>query len=70
MYTEFYGEELTVNEARAMASRVLFLYEHLARPLPDGGDEFTQQLVVDGPPSSPPVDRYTESSPETLDRPG
>lgn len=68
LYTEFYGEELTVNDARAMASRVLFLYEHLARPLPDGNNEITEPSALDGPPSSPPVDGYTESSPETRDR--
>lgn len=68
LYTEFYGEELTMNDARAMASRVLFLYEHLARPLPDEGDEITQPSALDGPPSSPPVAECSESSPETQDR--
>ena len=68
LYAEFYGEELTVSDARAMASRVLFLYEHLARSLPDEVDEITQPPVLDGLPSSPQVDGCNESSPETLDR--
>ncbi len=68
LYAEFYGEELTVNDARAMASRVLFLYEHFARPLQDENNGITGPFVLDGSPSSPPIDGCTESSPETQDR--
>jgi len=42
LYAEFYGEELTVNDARAMASRLLLLYEHLARPFPGDEDSVTE----------------------------
>ena len=35
LYEELYGEEIDVDAAREMASRVLTLYELLARPLPE-----------------------------------
>lgn len=67
-YKEFYGEDLTINDARAMASRVALLYERLAQPLPDE-DDITPLLQVDAPPSSLPNDECTESSPGTRDHP-
>lgn len=35
LYREDFGEELTIGEARAIATRLLTLYEMLCRPLPD-----------------------------------
>ena len=35
IYKELYGENIDVDAAREMASRVLTLYELLARPLPE-----------------------------------
>lgn len=69
LYTEFFGEELTINDARAMASRILFLYEHLARPFPGEEDIITEQsqAQVDDPPSSPQGD---ESFGLSLETPG
>jgi hypothetical protein len=58
LYAEFYGEELTIDDARAMASRVLLLYEMLARPLPDEGsvteDGATPPPEAPDPPSFAP----------------
>ena len=34
VYEAWYKEEITMDKAREMASRVKFLYEFLARPLP------------------------------------
>lgn len=67
LYTEFYSEELTVNEAHAMASRVAFLYEHLAKPLPNDHHLMPPRQTGD-PPSSPPNGRCSEGSPGTQDR--
>lgn len=53
LYNEFYGDELTVNQAREMASRVAFLYERLAQPLLDEIG-ISPPLQPDGHPSSPP----------------
>lgn len=68
LYAEFYGEELTMNEARAMASRVAFLYEHLARPLPQEADALTPRGPSNDLPSSPLGDECTEGFPESQDR--
>lgn len=62
LYQEFYGEELTVNEARAMASRVVFLYEHLAKPLPEEKKGLTPPSQADAVPSSLPDDESSQSS--------
>jgi hypothetical protein len=43
IYREDFGEELTMAEARAMASRLVALYEVLYRPLP--GEHLKPQLA-------------------------
>ena len=68
LYKEFYSEELSVNEARAMASRIVFFYERLAQPLPDE-ESITLPTQVDDLPSSLPNDEYIESSLGTRDHP-
>ncbi len=67
LYKEFYGEELTINEARAMASRVVLLYEHLAQPLPEDMKRLMQRSPDGDHPSSLPSDESKKSSAETHD---
>ena len=52
-YKEFYGEELSINEARAMASRIALLYERLAQPLPKETNSFKLPATGEDLPSSP-----------------
>ncbi len=61
LYQEFYGEELTVNEARAMASRVVLLYDHLTQPLP-GEHNLTPPSQTGDRPSSLPADESSQPS--------
>jgi hypothetical protein len=52
IYEELYGREIDVDAAREMASRILTLYELLARPLPEEVGELPRSQS-DHPPSSP-----------------
>ncbi len=42
-YEEAFNESITESEARAMASRVLRLYELLATPLPEGREPLDEK---------------------------
>ena len=66
-YKESYGEEISMTDAREMASRVKLLYELLARPLP--GEQEDHRAQEGDPPSSLPVDECSGSSLGTRDHP-
>ncbi len=64
LYEEWYKEEITMDEAREMASRVMFLYEFLAQPLPSEHN-LTPPSQTDAPPSSLPDDESFPPPPGT-----
>jgi hypothetical protein len=61
IHREEFQEELTIPEAREMASRLLFLYEQLLKPLPSELAEAEE--VMDEPPEDSPVDGEDLPSP-------
>ena len=61
LYEEWYKVEITIDEARAMASRVMFLYEHLAKLLPSEHN-LTPPLPSDAHTSSSPDNESSQPS--------
>jgi hypothetical protein len=69
-YKESYGEEISIEEAREMALRVMLLYEFLARPLPgkEEDDHLHLRWELDLQ-SSLPADECFEAPVENPDHP-
>jgi len=44
LYEEEFGEHLSIQDASHMASRLITLYEALARPLPSEKEQFTDSV--------------------------